>query len=185
MDTVRVNICYRPLRICWAISAGDIAAFRSAVRTTYTMWGGRFNPIAIVDQPEEADHIVEVFRADMIVPVGANDALGTFKKRFSHLISPFFPDGLFLGTKEQGFHAHLLDVQNALVELDGSPALKSIKESGPRLYTWDDNDPLTDVFLMQFGRFPDVAETGLDYRTMAKDFTEAMDQHLGNLCKSR
>jgi hypothetical protein len=157
MDTVRVNICYRPLRICWAISAGDFAAFRSAVRTTFTMWGGRFNPIAIVDRPEEADRIVEVFRADIIVPVGNTDALDAFKKRFSHLISPFFPDGLFLGSKEHGFHAHLLDVQNALVDLDNSPALESIKKSGFRLYAWDDDDPLADVFLMQFGRYPDVA----------------------------
>ncbi len=113
MDTVRVNICYRPLRICWAICAGDRVAFRKAVGLSYTMWGGRFNPIAIVDRPEEADRIAEVFRADMIVPVGANDALDAFKKRFAHLISPFFPDGLFLGTKEQGFHAHLLDVRPA------------------------------------------------------------------------
>jgi hypothetical protein len=46
MDTVRVNICYRPLRICWAINAGDRAAFRSAVALSNTVWGGRFNPIA-------------------------------------------------------------------------------------------------------------------------------------------
>jgi hypothetical protein len=177
MDTVRVNICYRPLRICWAICAGDHAAFRKAIGLSHTMWGGRFNPIAIANRPEEADRIAEVFRADMIVPVGANDALDAFKTRFAHLISPFFPDGLFLGTKEQGFHAHLLDVQNALVELDGSPSLKSIKEGGFRLYNWDDADPLSDVFLMQFGRYPDVGETGLDYRTMVKSFTEATDQH--------
>lgn len=99
MDTVRVNICYRSLRICWASCAGALAIFRKAVNLSYTMWGGRFNPIAIVDRPEEAHRIVEVVRADMIVPVGANDALEAFKKRFSHLISPFFPDRLFLATK--------------------------------------------------------------------------------------
>ena len=178
MDTVRVNICYRPLRICWAINGGDFAAFRSAVRTTYTMWGGRFNPIAIVDRPEEADRIVEVFRADLVVPVGANDALDAFKKRFDHLISPFFPDGLFLGSKEHGFHAHLLDVQNALAKLDDSPALESIKRSGLRLYAWDDGDSLADIFLMQFGCYPEVAETGLDYLAMVKGVTEGTDHHL-------
>lgn len=178
MDTVRVNICYRPLRICWAISAGDLAAFRSAVRTTYTMWGGRFNPIAIVDRAEEAERIVEVFRADIVVPVGGNDAVNTFKQRFPHLISPFFPDGLFIGSREHGFHAHLLDVQNALVELSNSPALESIKKSGFRLYAWDDDDSLADIFLMQFGRYPDVAETGFDYQAMVKEATEATDYRL-------
>ncbi len=178
MDTVRVNICYRPLRICWAVNAGDRDGFRSAIRLSNTMWGGRFNPIVIADRAEEAAAIVEVFRADMIVPVGTSDALDAFKKRFSHLISPFFPDGLFLGSKEHGFNAHLLDVQNALVELDRSPALDSIKKSGLRLYTWDDDDPLADVFLMQFGRYPDVSETGLDYVAMVREATEATDQHL-------
>jgi len=137
------------------------------------MWGGRFNPIVIVDRSEEADRIVEVFRADIIVPVGVNDPLDAFKARFSHLISPFFPDGLFLGSKEHGFNAHLLDVQNALVALDNSPALESIKKSGLRLYAWDDNDPLADMFLMQFGRYPDIAETGIDYQSMVKEATEA------------
>jgi hypothetical protein len=140
MDTVRVNICYRPLRICWAICAGDRGAFRDAVKFSHTMWGGRFNPIAIVDRLEEAERIVEVFRADIIVPVGAGGAIEAFKKRFPHLINPFFPDGLFLGSQEHGFHAHVLDIQNALVELDRSPALESIKKHGLRIYTWDNDD---------------------------------------------
>ena len=175
MDTVRVNICYRPLRICWAIAAGDLAAYRKAISMTYTMWGGRFNPIAIVDRLEEAERIVEVFRADMIVPVGDNDAVKDFQKRFPHLISPLFPDGLFIGAQEQGFHAHILDVHNALVEMSDTQALKSIKEKGLRLYTWDKDDPLADVFLMQFGQYPDVAETGLDYRTIVKETTAATE----------
>lgn len=62
MDTVRVNICYRPLRICWAINAGDRGAFRSAVSLSNTMWGGRYNPIVIADRAEEAANIAEVFR---------------------------------------------------------------------------------------------------------------------------
>ena len=50
MDTIRVDICYRPLRIGWAIRAGDIDAFRQAVRLSYTLWGGRFNSIIVVDK---------------------------------------------------------------------------------------------------------------------------------------
>jgi hypothetical protein len=171
MDTVRVNICYRPLRICWAIAAGDLPAYRKAIGMTYTMWGGRFNPIAIVDRLEEAERIVEVFRADIIVPVGDSDAVKDFQKRFPHLISPLFPDGLFIGSQEHGFHAHILDVHNALVDLTDSPALKSIREKGLRLYSWENDDPLADVFLMQFGQYPDVADTGLDYRAIVKEAT--------------
>jgi hypothetical protein len=176
MDTVRVNICYRPLRICWAIGAGDRSAFRDAVKFSHTMWGGRFNPIAIVDRPEEAERIVDVFRADIIVPVGTGDSLDAFKKRFPHLISPFFPDGLFVGSQEHGFHSHVLDIQNALVELDRSPALESIKKHGLRIYTWDNDDPLADVFLMQWGQYPDPIVTGVDYLAMVKNGTGGTEQ---------
>lgn len=69
MDTVRVNIAYRPLRICWAIREGDFTAFREAVRINHALWGGRFNPIVIVDHVNEARSVVEAFRADIVYPL--------------------------------------------------------------------------------------------------------------------
>ena len=41
MESVRVDICYRPLRIGWAIRAGDMDAFRAAARLSFALWGGR------------------------------------------------------------------------------------------------------------------------------------------------
>jgi hypothetical protein len=61
METARVDICYRPLRIAWAIQSGDHESFRRAVRLTHCVWGGRFNPIVMVDRAEEAKQIVELF----------------------------------------------------------------------------------------------------------------------------
>jgi hypothetical protein len=178
MDTLRVNICYRPLRICWAIAASDIAAFRKAVRLTHTTWGGRFNPIAIVDRAEEAERVVEVFRADMIVPIGESDAVKAFPQRFPHLIKPFFHDDLFVGTDERDTRAQVLDIHNALVQLSDTPAWTAIKGKGLRLYGWDGNDPLSDVFLTHLGGYPDVADTRIDYREMVKRAGEATEQHI-------
>ena len=93
MDTVRVNICYRPLRIGWAIAAGDHAAFRTAVAMSFALWGGRFNPIVIVDR-EEAVSLIEVFRCDLIVPTGRSESLSAFEARFHHLIRPFTAERL-------------------------------------------------------------------------------------------
>ena len=73
MDTVRVNIAYRPLRTCWAVKEGDFAAFREAVRTNHALWGGRFDPIVIVDRASEALAIVEASRADIVLPLGAGE----------------------------------------------------------------------------------------------------------------
>ena len=178
MDTVRVNICYRPLRICWAIGADDLAAFRKAVRLSHTMWGGRFNPIAIVDRPEEAARIVDVFRADLIIPIGDSNAVKAFPQRFPHLIKPFFHDELFVGTSKKDTRAQVLDIHNAIVHLSDTPAWTAIKAKGLRLYGWDEDDPLSDVFLMHLGAYPDVNDTQIDYRELVKQAGEATEQHI-------
>jgi hypothetical protein len=67
MDTVRVDLVYRPLRVCWVIAPGDVDAFRNVVRLNFTLWGGRFSPIVIVDGTEQPDQLVEAFRADIIL----------------------------------------------------------------------------------------------------------------------
>jgi hypothetical protein len=180
MDTVRVNICYRPLRICWAINAGDRGAFRAAVAFSYTMWGGRYNPIVIADRPEEAASIVEVFRTDLMIPIGASDALTALTARFSHLISPFFHQQLFVGSTADDTRAQILDVHNALVQLNGTPALDSIKERGMRLFSWEAEDPLADVLLMHLGVYPDVAETRIDYRDLVTRATDASEHQLAH-----
>jgi hypothetical protein len=93
MDTRRVNICYRPLRIAWAVHSEDRNAFRAAVRLTHTLWGGGFNPIVLVDR-EEAGPLIGLFRADMVVPVGDTEQAREFPKRFPYLRNPFFPKAL-------------------------------------------------------------------------------------------
>ena len=82
MESVRVNISYRPLRIAWAIRDGDIQSFRLAVRRSNALWGGRFNPIIIVDRTESADFIVNQFRVDMIFPIGDSEAVRSYPTRF-------------------------------------------------------------------------------------------------------
>ena len=70
MDTLRVDICYRPIRIGWAIKSDDFDAYRKAVRYSYALWGGQFNPILFVDRSDEADDLINLFRVDVIIPVG-------------------------------------------------------------------------------------------------------------------
>ena len=35
METARVDICYRPLRVAWAIHSADTDGFRQAVRLSH------------------------------------------------------------------------------------------------------------------------------------------------------
>jgi hypothetical protein len=62
MDTVRVDLVYRPIGICWAIAPGDTDAFRKVVHLNSALWGGRFLPIVVVDGTEKSVQLVEAFR---------------------------------------------------------------------------------------------------------------------------
>ena len=65
-DTRRVDLSYRPLRIGWAVREGDTTAIRQAVRYSHALWGGRFNPILVIDREEEVRQLVELFRLDLV-----------------------------------------------------------------------------------------------------------------------
>jgi hypothetical protein len=129
MNTTRVDINYRPLRIAWAIKSDDLASFRHAVRLSHTMWGGRFNPIVLVDKPNAKD-VVEAFRADVIVPIGESGDVKSFPAQIPHLISPFFPDTLFFQDKNRPGRARVLDVQNAMVHVRSMPAWMRSRRKG-------------------------------------------------------
>ena len=167
MDTVRVDIYYRPLRICWAIASTDIASFRKAVRSTHCFFGGRFNPIVFADRPEEATRIVELFGADLLVPLGDAAVTKPFVDRFPHLINPMFPERIFIGEERHGFHSNVLDVHNLLVHAQADPAWGHLP-SKFQIVTWDESDPLADTFLVQFGGYPARDETGIDYLDLVK-----------------
>lgn len=182
MDTLRVDISYRPLRIGWVIRSGDRHAFRETVRLSHTLWGGRFNPILIADREDEARRLVDLFRVDLLLPVGDSEEVKAFPKKFPHLINPFWRDTLFVGGPKENTRANVLDVHNALVHMRDSPECKMLMDKGVRLYSWQPDDPLSDIFLIQFGTYPDVEQIGIDYREMVKEFLEPAEFALEAKC---
>lgn len=179
MDTVRVNIAYRPLRICWAIKEGDFTAFREAVRTNHALWGGRFNPIVVVDRASEAQALIEAFRVDIVQPLGGSQEVEAFAATFDHLISPFLHDGVFVGQGRDA-RAQVLDVQNAMAFARDTPEWKQIQDRKPRVYKWAADDPLTDIFLMQLSAYPEKESIYIDYESMFKaalDTSEVTIEH--------
>ena len=159
MDTIRVDISYRPLRIGWAIQAGDIEAFRRAVRLSYALWGGRFNPILIADNEKQTKRLVDLFRVDVIWPIGDGDRVNALSEKFPYLISPFFSNSPYVEGANRRKHAQVLDVQNTVSHLIDRPDWQRVKNRGVRLYTWQPDDPLADLFLVQFGGYPSIEET--------------------------
>lgn len=163
METLRVNISFRPLRIAWAIKSTDKEAFRRVVRYSHALWGGRFNPIVFADRPDEAKDVIELFRADIVLPVGDAEEVRNFPSRFPHLINPFHSDDPFHHSPGQRAYVQVLDIHNALVHRHDTSEWKRFSEEGIRRFTWEDNDPLADMFLTQLGAYPRKEDIGTDY----------------------
>lgn len=184
MDTLRVDINYRPLRIGWAIRAGDFDAYRKAVRYSCALWGGRFNPIIVIDREEEASRLIDLFRVDIIIPIGEMDQVQNFPKKYPYLINPFFHDSIFTkGSEHSPPSANVLDIKNALIHLRDKPEWKPIMDKGVRLFTWQQDDPLADVLLTQLGGYPEVEDVGTDYKQLLLEISEGTDSALDPAAK--
>lgn len=173
MDTVRVDICYRPLRIAWAIHSDDRNAFRAAVRSSHTLAGGRYNPIVFVDRPEHSS-IIDTYRVDFIHPIGSKSEVVDFPKKFPHLINPLFPETLHYRESGATSRARILDVHNLMSYWRDRPQWKVIADAGLRRFVWDQEDPLSDLFLIQFGDYPDAEEIGVDYWSLIQQVAADM-----------
>lgn len=165
-DTLRVDVCYRPLRIGWAVQEGDMAAIRQAMKYSHALWGGRFDPILVVNRDDEARQLVELFRLDLIWPLGDSQEVKDFPRKFPHLIPPFHGDSIFVKDVQWRSFAHVLDIINAISHWHATPEWKLFMDQGVRAYQWHQDDPLADVFLMQFGAYPSADEVGVDYAEM-------------------
>lgn len=174
METVRLNINYRPLRVCWAIESGDFDAFREAVRNNHALWGGRFNPIVVIDRDVEARAIIEAFRVDVIAPLGSHGRAKKFAASFENLSWPFFQDDIFRNRALDGASA-VLDVINAMLFARDTSELKEVRTSSPRIYKWDSTDPLHDVLLMQLGAYPDKDVIHIDYESAFEELLGASE----------
>lgn len=169
MSTISLKLRYRPLRLGWCVTVGDIEAFRRAARMSFTMWGGRYNPIIPVDNPALAEDLAQLFRVDALVPMSDADGVKEFIEKQKHLPWPFCGDDLFVMQISGGNGPRLADISHPISRMNAqyyknNPA----PEPGLDLFEWEEDDPLADVFLCSYGAFPSSAETGIDYRGLAQ-----------------
>jgi hypothetical protein len=92
-----------------------------------------------------AKRIVENFRIDILWPVGHDATLADYPGRFPYFISPFYEQRLTVSGMHE-HHAQFLDIHNALITMSENGAIKDIRDKGFRIYSWDNQDALADVF---------------------------------------
>ena len=176
MDASRVDIIYRPLRVGWVLHSQDHGALRSAMRMSFCLIGGQHNPIILFDQPE-AEALVRLFRVDMLEAISADSGAAEFVSRFPHLPRPIMGP-IFDTTERRLFSScQLVDVINGLhVYSDWSNWNDSSgPESGLQQFRWDDDDPLADIHLAEFGGFPANDLVGRDYASSIRGYLANKD----------
>lgn len=165
---IHLRARYRPIRIGWCIQAGDFEEYRKALRLTHTMWGGRFNPVIPLGDPELARALVKAFRLDCLYFISDSQEGRALDTEFSHLLWPGFDRKLF---KEgmRGPLASFLDVYHPARHFYDNN-IKDRKDAPFKgtLLKWDPADQLADIFLASFGAYPDHEEIGLDYAALIK-----------------
>lgn len=177
METSRVDIDYRPIRIGWLIHSSDRDSFRKAAKYCNAFWGGRFNPIILVDRPV-ASALVELYAPDLLLPLGDHKLLAEFAEKYPHLKNPLMTD-LYFGRGEYGPpRSTVLDMHNMLVHWRHRPEWKEAMELGVRVARWEADDPLADALLVQFGAYPDIDDCGIDYYETLSQATAAVQVDL-------
>ena len=161
---LNLRISYRPVRIGWCVRLGDLEDVRRVLLWTHTVWGGRYNPIIPVDASLDGAQLVRRFRVDALYPAANDESLNRFADSFPYLRWPEFQrPAEFFEETGSGKQAPVLDISHPVSRLHrdyikGEPAPKM----SASLFTWDPKDPLSDVFLAQFGSYPSPSEIGID-----------------------
>lgn len=174
MNTLSVRVRYRPIRIGWCVRTGDLEALQKALKLTFTMWGGRYNPVIPVDDFDLACALVRLFRVDVLWPASEDNHVKEFIGRFTHLPNPFFHKQLFVPAGDDERSAQLVDIYHPILQLyeehfKNNPS----PEVNVTIYEWQPDDPLANVLLATFGALPSVEITGNDYLELLKQYLSA------------
>lgn len=158
METARIGITYRPLRLAWAVHEGDFAGLRRAMRNSFALWGGRTFPILVIERKAEAEKIVADYCVDVICPIKSTNEATAFVAAFPHLSSPFHNDPVFDGSGGVA----VLDLRN-LIKYRRTRVGERNREWTYTIVEWDHDDPQADAMLSHFGQYPLPDEAGFDY----------------------
>ena len=180
METLSINVRYRPLRIGWCVRKDDYAALRESWKLSATMWGGRYNPVIPVDDPNYARALVELFRVDVLWPLSNDETVKSFIDTFPHLPNPFHGDRLFVSHGNGTQSATILDIHHPVHRLYNEHFKNNPNpEFKVALFEWTEEDPLSDIWLATFGAVPSDQITGTDYTKLIEEYLEVERSTIG------
>jgi len=179
MDMLNLYITYRPLRIGWCVRSNNIDDLRKAIFLSNILWGGRFNPVVPVDNEALALQLVNVFRIDALYPIRDDPEINDFVGKLQYRQWPIIHRSIVVGDSRYLQHppfVTVLDIYHALVGLH-EEYVKDLTQPklSACLYSWEETDPLNDVFLATFGAYPPITDVPIDYSGMMKKALAAQE----------
>ena len=169
MDSVNVNVQYRPIRIGWCIRKNNLEDYKKALQLSHTLWGGRYNPIIPVDDIVLAGQLINVFKVDLLFPIANVKCILDFIEKFPHLPWPFiFDKQMFIDWTGSKFKEPVfLDIYQAALCFK-SELKRYGKEQKIQLVEWQPDDPLSNVFHAMFGScsLPEGQGLNFDYKEL-------------------
>ncbi|MBI4208348.1 MAG: hypothetical protein HY538_01400 [Deltaproteobacteria bacterium] len=166
-NTLSIRIKYRPIKIGWCVHEGNFQGLDEAMRLSHTLWGGRHNPIIPINDPNYARKLINTFRVDALYPVSSDPEMEKFIGQFPHLPWPLFHKELFIDGKINT----VLDVQHPLRFIyEQRQKNLPVLRVAPSLFQWDQDDPLSRIFLATMGAYPPQEETGHQYESMFENY---------------
>jgi len=138
---------------------------------SHCLWGGRFNPIIVIDNEPFARHLIDLFHVDALFPVGDEERCRDFAKSFKHLPWPEYHGDLF---EERGNikDSILLDLYHPVRQFyEEFVKDKPNPTNHITLHNWSDNDLCAGVFEAMLGNYPDPNETSVKYRELVSKYT--------------
>ncbi|MBI2066818.1 MAG: hypothetical protein HYT77_02230 [Deltaproteobacteria bacterium] len=169
-SSLSIRVEYRPIKIGWCVHEGNFQELEEAMRFSHTLWGGRHNPIIPISDLTFARKLINTFRVDALYPMRSDPEMEKFIGQFPHLPWPLFHKELFIDGLDGKINT-ALDVQHPLrfiyeEQQKNLPVLRAT----PSLFQWDQDDPLSRIFLATMGAYPPPEETGHKYESMFEKY---------------
>ena len=151
MNTLNLQFTFRPIKFGWCIRKDNFEALRKAIMLSYTLWGGRYNPIIVIDE-KGSEKIVDSFKVDALYPISNDQKLKDFTAKFKYLIWPSVHDHFFL-TDSPKKYSNYVDLYHP-INLLYKEYVKNIHEPKIKisLIEWNNDDPLADILLATVGK---------------------------------
>ncbi|HFY0602171.1 TPA: hypothetical protein ACIGVJ_000567 [Legionella pneumophila] len=164
MNTLSLNIQYRPIRIGLCIRENNLQDYDKALRLTHTLWGGRYNPLIPVGDIDAATKMIEFFKVDLLLPISDDKNIINFINKFPYLSWPNHIESKLFSKWSKVKEPMFLDIfQAALLLRSDLNKEHALSQNQLTFVNWEEDDPLSHVFIAMFGSLPSTEEIDADF----------------------